>query len=144
MNRYRELRARQQAEFNALPLGWAFNQKQFDEMMLKWGLDPEKDTDKIYGFGGGGFVQKKDADEIRQSIDRLTAELQSEIDNDPTGEGFVYEMFLEELEDHEYSYTHDLTDTLDCLGYTLDDIDKNSKLRLGLAKAISVCEKSDS
>lgn len=33
MNEYAELRQRQQAEFNALPLGFAFSQKQFDEMM---------------------------------------------------------------------------------------------------------------
>lgn len=143
MNRYRELRARQQAEFNALPLDWAFNQKQFDEMMLKWGLDPEKDTDKLYSIGAGGYVQKKDADLLHQTMDRLTAELQSEIDNDPTGENFVYEMFLAELANHEYSYTYDLTDTLDALGYTMDDLEKDEKLRKGLAKAIAVCKKSD-
>ena len=43
MNRSAELRNRQQEEFNALPLGFAFGQKQFDEMMRGWGLDPEKD-----------------------------------------------------------------------------------------------------
>lgn len=48
MESYRELRDRQQKEFNELPLGFAFSDKQFDEMMGKWGLDPEKDLDKIY------------------------------------------------------------------------------------------------
>ena len=43
MESYRELRDRQQKEFNELPLGFAFSDKQFDEMMGKWGLDPEKD-----------------------------------------------------------------------------------------------------
>ena len=46
MNEYRKLRDRQQQEFNALPLGFAFNQKQFAEMMQGWGLDPENDQDK--------------------------------------------------------------------------------------------------
>lgn len=41
-------------------LGFAFSDKQFDEMMGKWGLDPEKDLDKIYRIPGGGFIQKKD------------------------------------------------------------------------------------
>ena len=41
MNKYAELRNRQQEEFNALPLGFAFGDKQFEEMMKKWGLDPE-------------------------------------------------------------------------------------------------------
>ena len=43
MESYRELRDRQQKEFNELPLGFAFSDKQFDEMMEKWGLDPEKE-----------------------------------------------------------------------------------------------------
>lgn len=60
MESYRELRDRQQKEFNELPLGFAFSDKQFDEMMGKWGLDPEKDLDKIYRIPGGGFIQKKD------------------------------------------------------------------------------------
>ena len=33
MESYRELRDRQQKEFNELPLGFAFSDKQFDEMM---------------------------------------------------------------------------------------------------------------
>ncbi len=35
MNRYQVLRQRQQEEFNALPLGFAFSQQQFDEMRRK-------------------------------------------------------------------------------------------------------------
>lgn len=37
MESYRELRDRQQKEFNELPLGFAFSDKQFDEMMGKMG-----------------------------------------------------------------------------------------------------------
>ena len=39
MNKYAKLRQRQQEEFNAL-LGFAFGQKQFDEMMRGWGPRP--------------------------------------------------------------------------------------------------------
>ena len=42
MNQYQKLRDRQQQEFNALPLGFAFSDKQFREVMQAWGLDPEK------------------------------------------------------------------------------------------------------
>lgn len=52
MNSYTELRNRQQEEFNAFPLGAAFSNAQFDEMMRKWGLEPT-DTDKIYRLPGG-------------------------------------------------------------------------------------------
>ena len=70
MESYRELRDRQQKEFNELPLGFAFSDKQFDEMMGKWGLDPEKDLDKIYRIPGGGFIQKKDHKHFHEVLDR--------------------------------------------------------------------------
>lgn len=47
MESYRELRERQRKEFNELPLGFAFTMKQFRGMMEEWGLDPEKDQDKL-------------------------------------------------------------------------------------------------
>ena len=40
MSKYTELEAKHQAEVNAFPFGFAFNQSQFDEMMKKWGLKP--------------------------------------------------------------------------------------------------------
>lgn len=143
MNRYRELRSKQQAVFNDLPLGWAFGQKQFDEMMQKWGLDPDADTDKIYSIGGGGYVQKKDADLLHKTMGDLDAEFQNAIAADETGEGFIYEMFLYELENHEYSYTHDISDTLDALGFTLDQVKADQRLIKGLALAMEAIDKSN-
>ena len=105
MNEYRKLRDRQQQEFNALPLGFAFNQKQFAEMMQGWGLDPENDQDKIYSIGYGGFVRKKDADLLHTTTARHAEELAAAIAADPTGDGFICEMFRCELDNHEYSYT---------------------------------------
>ena len=100
MNKYAELRQRQQEEFNALPLGFAFSRKQFDEMMQEWGLDPEKDLDKLLRIPGGGYVQKKDADLLHQTTERHSAEMAAAIAEDETGEGFIYEMFLYELDNH--------------------------------------------
>lgn len=82
MNRYAELRKRQQEEFNTLPLGFAFGQSQFDEMMRGWGLDPEKDTGKIYSIGAGGYVQKKDADLLHKTWERHDAEMAAAIAED--------------------------------------------------------------
>ena len=135
MNRYAELRHRQQEEFNALPLGFAFSNKQFDEMMRKWGLDPEKDADKIYSIGAGGFVQKKDAELLHETHKRLDEEMAAAIAADETGEGFIYEMFLYELDNHEYGYTGELEETLDALGYTLEDINADKRLLRGLNRA---------
>lgn len=135
MNQYAELRTRQQQEFNALPLGFAFNNRQFAEMMQGWGLDPEKDLDKICSIGCGGFVQKKDAGQLHTTTERHEAELSAAIAADQTGDGFIYQMFRYELDNHEYSYTMDLSDTLDALGYTAAEVNADKRLLHGLEKA---------
>lgn len=135
MNKYAELRERQQQEFNALPLGFAFSHKQFAETMQAWGLDPEKDQDKICSIGYGGFVQKKDAEQLLTTTERHEAELSAAIAADPTGDGFIYDMFRAELDDHEYSYTMDLSDTLEALGYTAENINADKRLLHGLERA---------
>jgi len=135
MNKYAELRQRQQEEFNALPLGFAFSQKQFDEMMRGWGLDPEKDTGKIYSIGAGGYVQKKDADLLHQTRERHDAELAAAIEADNTGDGFIYEMFLYELDNHEYGYTGESEDTLDALCLTAQEVAADKRLLRGFEKA---------
>ena len=91
-NRYQELRQRQQKEFDALPLGFAFGDKQAD-------------LDKIYSIGYGGYIQKKDAPLLHETRKRHDKELEDAIAADETGEGFVFEMFLYELDNHEYGYT---------------------------------------
>lgn len=134
-NRYAILRKKQQEEFNKLPLGFAFSNEQFAEMMKGWGLDPDKDTDKIYRIPGGGFVQKKDHTLLHETMDRHQKEIEEAIEADVDGTGFVYEMFLYEMDNHEYGYTGDLEDTLEALGMTIEEIDGSEKLKAGLEKA---------
>ena len=144
MNQYAKLRQRQQQEFNALPLGFAFSQKQFDEMMGGWGLDPEKDLDKILRIPGGGFVQKKNTDILHQTVEQHNAEMAAAIAEDKTGEGFIYQMFLYELDNHEYGYTMDTEDTLDALGYTAAEVLGDPRLKRGIEKAITeICRRGD-
>ena len=135
MNRYTELRNRQQEEFNALPLGFAFGQKQFNEMMEKWGLDSEKDTDKIYSIGYGGYIQKKDAPLLHETRERHDREMEEAIATDETGEGFIFEMFLAELENHEYGYTGDTSEALEALGYTAEEVVNDKRLNRGITLA---------
>lgn len=142
MNEYAELRQRQQAEFDALPLGFAFSQKQFNEMMAGWGLDPEEDLDKILSIPGGGYVQKKDAALLHQTVERHDAEMAAAIAGDKTGEGFIYQMFLYELDNHEYGYTRDTEDTLDALDYTAEEVLGNPRLKRGIEKAVTeICKR---
>ena len=134
-NRCAVLRKKQQEEFNKLPLGFAFSNEQFAEMMKEWGLDPDKDTDKIYRLPGGGFIQKKDHSLLHETIDRHKKEMDEAIEADLDGTGFVYEMFLYEMDNHEYGYTGDLEDTLESLGITSEEIESSEKLMAGLEKA---------
>lgn len=135
MESYRELRDRQQKEFNELPLGFALSDKQFDEIMGKWGLDPEKDLDKIYRIPGGGFIQKKDHKHFHEVVDRHAAELEAAKQSDADGTGFLYQMFLFELDNHEYGYTGEYEDTLESLGLTMKDVHKSVRLTRALEKA---------
>ena len=57
------------------------------------------------------------------------------IASDPTGEGFIKDMFLYELANHEYCITYELDDTLYALDLTLEEIEKDPRLKLGLQLA---------
>jgi len=135
MNKYTELKSKHQAEVDAFPFGFAFNQKQFDEMMTKWGLDP-KNTGAIFSIGGGGYIRRTDADAMHKMFDRHEAERKAAMQDDE----YLYQMFNYELANHEYGYTQDLTDTLEALGLTIDEINANPRMADALKRAIATQE----
>ena len=135
MNKYIEMHRRHQAEVNALPLGAAFNNKQFEEMMLGWGLDPEKDLDKICRISGGMFIQKKDKEHMEEVLHSHDTEMKEAIEADKDGTGFIYEMFLFELDNHEYGYTGDPEDACNALGYTVEEVVNDKRLSAAFMKA---------
>lgn len=134
MNKYAELRSRQQKEVNALPLGFAFSNRQFEEMMKGWGLDPEKDLDKIVSIGAGGYIQKKDRSLMHETFDRHRRERKEAIAADQTGEGFIFDMFLYELNNHEYGYTGDTSEALEALGLTAQEVVDDPRMNRASAK----------
>ena len=141
MNTYQAMKKRHQEEVNAFPMAFAFNDKQFAEGMKKLGLNPE-DTDKIYSLTGtGGFYRRTDAINFHAMLDRHHDELQAAIDSDLTGEGFIFDMFNYELANHEYSYTGDISSTLEALNLTEDEVNNNKRLRHGLNLAIKAQQK---
>ena len=109
--------------------------------MARFGLDPD-DTDKIYQLSGmGGFYLRTDAKLIKDTFDRHDQEKQAALDADTSGSGFIYEMFLYELRNHEFGYTWRLDDTLGALGLTMEEIDDSRPLKNGLNKAIAKIRK---
>ena len=135
MNKYTELKDSQQEEINAFPLGAAFSNKQFAEMMNKWGLT-ENDTDKIYSIGGGCYIRKSDHTAFHEMLDRHEKERKDAIAADTTGNGYIYDMFYSELANHEYCITFDLEDTIYALGLSVDEINADKRLLRGLNKAL--------
>lgn len=135
MSKYTDLKAKHQAEVNAFPLGFAFNQKQFDEMMEKWGLKPT-DIREILSIGGGGYVRKDDAKAMNEMFARHEEEHKAAMQDDE----YLFSMFNYELANHEYSYTYDLTDTLEALGLTMDEINANPRMLHMLERAIAAQE----
>ncbi len=135
MNAYAEMKARHQKRVNDLPIKFAFSMQQFREAMESWGLT-ENDTDKIYKMGGtGGFYRREDSKLIFDTFEENEIEKKAAIGNDLDGSGFIKDMFLYELANHEYCITYDLEPTLDALGLTEDEVLNNPALVNGLKLA---------
>ena len=133
-NSYEILKNKQQKEFNNFPIFFAFCNEQFKDQMEKLGLT-ESDTDKIFSIGNGGFIKKTDELAFNNMITKLDTEFKQAIANDKDGTGFIKDMFLYELANHEFIITYDIEDTLDALSLTFEDLEKNEKLKHGLKLA---------
>ena len=136
MESYKELKQRHQAEVNAFDIGAAFSKEQFREMMEKWGFR-ENQLDKIISIGAGCYIKKSDRDEYINMLKRHKKEREEAIAADKDGTGFIYQMFLRTMCDHEYGYTYDLDDTLEALGLDMNTIMESAALSAGLKKAMN-------
>ncbi len=108
---------------------YAFSEKQFIEGMQKIGLK-ENEHDKIYRLPSGGFILKSEKEQYDNFLNSIVTDLENGL-NDAT---FCYQAFVYELQNHEFSYTHDVTDTLDCLGLTYDKLTPVQAVALQRAK----------
>ena len=135
MNHYQQMKDRQQAEFNTFPMKFAFSDAQFAEGMRELGLTAA-DTDKVYGFcGTGGFYRREDAPRLHEMLRRHHEEMQQAIAADSDGTGFIFDMFSYELSNHEYCITLDVTDALQVLGLTAEQVNADDRLLYGLKLA---------
>ena len=75
---------------------------------------------------------------MHETFDRHKREMKEAIAADPTGEGFIFDMFLCELDNHEYGYTGDTTDALEALGFTAKEVVDDPRLNRGICKAHQV------
>ena len=129
-NIYKVMKDQHQNEVNNFPMFFAFNNKQFEEGMQSLNLDPSE-TDKVYSAGAGGYYKKTDAEKLHAMVNRHREEMEKAMLN----EQFVYDMFDYELGNHEYTYTGSITDTLDALGLTFEEVNNNNLLSSCLERA---------
>ena len=81
METYQEFKARHEKEVNALPLGFAFSEEQFEEMKLKLGV---KENSELYRLGNtGGFYRKVDSELIHNTFKRHEEERRNAISPNP-------------------------------------------------------------
>ena len=139
---YMQLKQKHQEEVNAFPFGFAFGDKQFKEMMSKWGLDADNDEDlkKIVSIGAGGYLRKTDVPAFEEMCERHNKEIQAfKKDEKEFIAGIVYE-----LHNHEYGYSRDEADVeaaLRSFNLDLEDVQKDEHLREMVQKAIKQCVK---
>ena len=132
MNTYEEMKDRQQKLVNALPLAFAFTDKQYKAKLQEWNItEEEARAGAIVGIGGGGFIRSQDAQKVADTFDSIRDEIRDAIAADQTGDGFIYQMFLYELQNHEFIITQDAAETLEALEITEKDLKKRPALRHG-------------
>ena len=131
-NLYLDLKESQQKQFDKFPMFFAFSKEQLDEGKQKLGV---KDNKEICRLCSGGFIRKSDTQAFTDMLKKHNDELKKAIKNDETGEGFIYDMFLYELSNHEYCITYEIDDTLDAVNLTYDEVKNNRALQNGLELA---------
>lgn len=111
---YTELKRKHQEEINRFPLGFAFSDTQFEEMMRKWELDAKnpEDLKKIISIGAGGFIQKKDLPAFKEMLIRHKEEKAALLKR----ESDLIEALVYELHNHEYGYSRDSADMEAAIG----------------------------
>lgn len=132
MNKYTSLKSKHEAEVNAFPFGFAFNKDQYDRMMTDWGFKPTQRSNVMY-LEAGCFIRKSDYKAMQEMFSRHEAEREEAMKDDD----YLYQMFNYELANHEYSYTYDLTDTLEALGLTIDEVKADPRMLHMLERAIA-------
>lgn len=99
---YKEYVEQTQAEVNKLPLFWAFSKEQFEEALLKRGIEVADAKKHVYRSEalGGAFYLKKDAEIIRAYFSRdHIRDLHDMMESDA---GFALDAFEYEMLNHEY------------------------------------------
>ena len=129
MSKYSTFKKSKQQKVDEFPMMFAFSQEQFEEGKARLGVTDNKE---LLSIGAGGFIRKSD----REEFDNLFIQLDKELAENLNDDEFLYEAFLYELANHEYCYSWDLTDSLDVLGLTVEQVKSDDRMYSILKKAL--------
>jgi len=130
--KYYQMKQRHQKEFdNFQGIGFAFSNKQFEEMCEKLGVKTEEANKKITSIGAGAFILKYRVNAYVELIQRVTKETEEAM-KDPE---FAYDAINYELDNHEYCVTYDETEALEALSITNEILQDSPMLQEQLKKA---------
>lgn len=125
---YQQLKARQEKETHALPIGFAFTEEQFEEMKSELGV---KENSELYRLGDtGGFYRKIDSPLIRATFKRHAKELEDAIFTEKgVSIKFAKDMFYHEMCNYEFGINPDgEEDVLNTCRLSKERLEKNPKL----------------
>ncbi len=137
MNLYRTQQTAQQRRMNEFVSKYAFfafDENQFNEGLEKLGIEPGTE-DALVSIPGGGYVLADKVQDFKDLLKSFRQERADAIRDTETGAQFAYDMFRASLNDSEYSYSEDAEDTLNSLGYDLQDIEADPVLKTAFDKA---------
>lgn len=122
MNSYERFKIYTDDKLSKFPVIFALTRDDFKEGLKALGVYKED----ITPIGCGYFIRKQDKEEYIKLNESLNKELRDNIDK---SNEFVYEMFMYELEDNEYSINGNDTQVLKSCGLNLSLLLKDDRLR---------------
>lgn len=131
---YKTWKENSQKDFDKLPIYFAFGETQFQELLKRLNLkDTKEDLEKLVSIGCGGIMRKCDLYLLKNHNETFSKEkLMYWMKNNFK---FAYSAFKYEMNNHEFYYTCDIEDTLNVLGITIEEIQKNGLLKLAYLRA---------
>jgi len=132
VNQYEELIKNKEQEQNKYP----FIFSDLDEMEKELAKRNINKEDIKYYFSENHFyIIQRHVDKFNEIAEKYEKEIEKRIEQDLTGEGFIKDMFKTQLKNYEYGYTLEVDDAIERLGFTLEEIDGNARLKNGLELA---------
>ena len=119
-NNYLKLKKKHEERINNFKMIFAFSEEQLNKGLKE--LNTTKEN--LISVYGSGFIRKEDKDDYLKMFEEISKEEKDLFLNEKD----LFDAFIYELGNHEYSYTHDETDTLQSLGFeNYDDLNDFQK-----------------